>query len=123
MRCSATPRRSRVLPAKLVVLFGVGAVYGVADVIGSVGLGAPILALTENDAAIDSGETWPLLARTVLAMAIWSFVGTGMGAFIPNQVAAIVVVLAFAQLVEDFLAEGCPVSGPPMRQRAVLADA
>jgi len=112
-----------VLPAKLVVLFGVGAVYGVADVIGSVGLGAPILALTENDAAIDSGETWPLLARTVLAMAIWSFVGTRMGAFIPNQVAAIVVVLAFAQLVEDFLAEGCPVSGPPMRQRAVLADA
>ena len=99
----ATPRRWRVLAAKLVVLFGAGAVYGVAGVLGSVGLGAPILALTGNDAAIDSGETWLLLARIVIAMAIWAVVGAGIGALIPNQIAAIVVVLAFTQFVEPIL--------------------
>ncbi len=99
----AIPQRSRVLAAKLVVLFCAGAVYGVAGVLGSVGLGAPILALTGNDAALDSGETWLLLARIVLAMAIWAVVGAGIGALIPNQIAAIVVVLAFTQFVEPIL--------------------
>ena len=33
-------------------------------------------------------------------MAIWALIGVGLGALIPSQVAAIVIVLAFTQFVE-----------------------
>jgi hypothetical protein len=33
-------------------------------------------------------------------MAVWGMVGVGMGALVPNQVASIVIILAFTQFVE-----------------------
>jgi hypothetical protein len=99
----ATPRRGVVLGAKFVTLAVVGAVYGVAALIASVGLGASILAATGHDAGLGHSDTWLLFARIVLAMAIWAVIGVGLGALIPSQVAAIVIVLAFTQFVEPIL--------------------
>ena len=99
----ATPQRGVVLSAKLIVLSVVGAVYGVASLVASIGLGAPILAATGVDTALDDQDTWMLAARVVLAMALWAVVGVGLGALVPNQVASIVIVLAFTQFVEPIL--------------------
>lgn len=99
----ATPRRGLVLGAKYLVLAVFGAVYGLAALLASVGLGAPILAATGHDAGLGEADTWSLLARVVLAMAIWAVIGVGLGALIPSQVAAIVIVLAFTQFVEPIL--------------------
>lgn len=99
----ATPRRGTVLGAKLVVLAVFGAIYGIAGLVASVGLGAPILAATGHPAGLNDMDTWLLLARIVLAMAIWAVIGVGLGALIPSQVAAIVIVLAFTQFVEPIL--------------------
>lgn len=99
----AQPRRGIVLGAKLVVLAVMGAIYGVAALIASVGLGATILASTGHSTALDDPEIWALIARVVLVMAIWAVIGVGLGALIPSQVAAIVIVLAFTQFIEPIL--------------------
>ena len=99
----ATPRRAYVLVAKSVVLLLVGAVYGIAGLIGSVGLGAPLLAAFGHDTQLGDGDTWLLMGRIVIAMALWAVIGVGLGTLIPSQVAAIVIVLAFTQVVEPVL--------------------
>lgn len=99
----ATPRRGLVLGAKYLVLALFGAVYGLAALVASVGLGASILAATGHGTGLGDSDTWLLLARIVLAMAIWAVIGVGLGALIPSQVAAIVIVLAFTQFVEPIL--------------------
>lgn len=99
----AQPRRGIVLGAKLVVLAVMGAIYGIAALIASVGLGATILASTGHSTALDDPDIWALIARVVLVMAIWAVIGVGLGALIPSQVAAIVIVLAFTQFIEPIL--------------------
>ncbi len=99
----AEPRRGRVLAAKLFSLAIMGAIYGVAALVASVGLGASILAATGHQTQLGHTDTWALIARVVLAMAIWAVIGVGLGALIPSQVAAIVIVLAFTQFIEPIL--------------------
>jgi ABC-type transport system involved in multi-copper enzyme maturation permease subunit len=98
----ATPKRGRVLAAKLVVMAIFGALYGVVAVVGAVGTGAAILS-ANGTTGLDDGDNWLMFARIVLAMALWAIIGVGVGALIPNQVAAIVVVLAFTQFIEPIL--------------------
>lgn len=105
----AQPRRGVVLTSKLVVLAVAGAVFGVVGLVASVGLGAPILALTGIDPLLGDSDTWLLAARIVLAMALWAVIGVGVGTLIPNQIASIVVVLAFTQFVEPILRFGASI--------------
>ena len=99
----ATPHRGVVLTAKLKVSALFGALYGVVGLLASVGIGASILAATGHATGLADSDTWALFARTMLAMALWAVIGVGVGAMIPNQVAAIVVVLAFTQFFEPIL--------------------
>ncbi len=99
----AQPRRGIVLGAKLVALCVMGALYGIAALVASVGLGATVLAVTGHPTGLGDPQTWALLARIVVAMALWAVIGVGLGALIPSQVAAIVIVLAFTQFVEPIL--------------------
>jgi hypothetical protein len=50
----------------------------------------------------DSG-TWRTVALSVVALTLWALVGVGFGSVLTNQVAAIVVLLAFTQFVEPIL--------------------
>lgn len=99
----AQPHRGTVLGAKLVTLSFFGGVYGVAALVASVGIGATILSATGHSTGLGDSDIWALLARIVLAMAIWAVIGVGLGALIPSQVAAIVIVLAFTQFIEPIL--------------------
>jgi ABC-2 type transport system permease protein len=99
----ATPRRGTVLGAKLVVLGVFGAGYGIAALVASVGLGGGILAAMGKSADFTSEDTWLLIARVILAMALWAVIGVGLGVLVPSQVAAIVIVLAFTQFIEPIL--------------------
>lgn len=105
----AQPRRGVVLAAKFVVQFGFGAVFGIVALLASMGLGAPLLALTGNATGLDQSETWALALRVVLAMALWAIIGVGVGSVLQNQIAAIVVVLAFTQFVEPILRFGTSI--------------
>ncbi|QEO10405.1 ABC transporter permease [Protaetiibacter larvae] len=99
----ATPRRAVVLGGKVTVGLGFGAVYAVVALLASVGLGAIVLVATGTDTLLDQADTWALIGRIVLALALWTVIGTGLGVLVPNQVATIVIVLAFTQFVEPLL--------------------
>jgi len=99
----ATPRRSIVLGGKLSVAAIWGVVYAVVGLLASVGIGGAVLAATGHDTLLGEPDTWALLGRIVLAMALWAIIGVALGVLVPNQVATIVIVLAFTQFVEPLL--------------------
>lgn len=102
----AQPRRTTVLAAKLVVQAAVGALFGVLGVVGAVGAGAGVLWLLDEPLVLDQGGIWVSLAWSVVALAIWGVIGVGVGTLLPNQVASVVVILAFTQFVEPILRIG-----------------
>jgi len=99
----ATPKRGRVLSAKIITMFVVGAGLGLVGLAASAGIGALVLNGFGIDPMFADGETWALIGRTVLAMALWAVIGVGLGVLVPSQVASIVIVLAFTQFVEPLL--------------------
>jgi ABC-2 type transport system permease protein len=99
----AQPRRGVVLAAKSVVATVMGALYGIFGLVGSVGLGAPVLLALAEPTALGEPEVISVLLRTVLATALWSLLGLGLGALLTSQIAAIVIALAFTQFVEPIL--------------------
>jgi ABC-2 type transport system permease protein len=99
----ATPKRGRVLGAKTITLFVVGAALGLVGLAASVGVGALVFNGFGIDPLLADGTTWALIGRTVLAMALWAVIGVGLGVLVPSQVASIVIVLAFTQFIEPLL--------------------
>lgn len=99
----ATPRRGIVLSAKVVAMLLVGALFGVIAWASTVGLGAAALGAFGLDTALGSADTWAMVGRGVLAMALWAAVGVGLGALVPSQVAALIIVIAFTQFLEPVL--------------------
>lgn len=100
------PRRGVVLTAKLVVNLVMGLVYGVIGTLGAIAGGAPLLATVGDGLYLSNGDVLGNVAFSVLALAIWAVIGVGLGSVLPNQVAAIVVILAFTQFVEPILRVG-----------------
>ncbi|MBB2975764.1 ABC-type transport system involved in multi-copper enzyme maturation permease subunit [Microbacterium endophyticum] len=96
----ATPARGTVLLAKLASGVIVGALFGIIALVATVGPAAGVLGGFGLATELGSLDTWALFARTVAAFVLWVLIGIGIGALVRNQVAAIVIVLAFTQLVE-----------------------
>lgn len=98
-----SPKRGTVLGAKFASQLGFGAVFGVLGFAAAVAAGAGALSIWGLDTALDASDTWALVGRGILAMALWGAIGVGIGSVVPNQVAAIVIVIAFTQFVEPVL--------------------
>jgi hypothetical protein len=96
----ATPRRGRVLVARLAVGALLGALLGVVGVVASVGVSAAILAGFGLDTQLTSSDMWAMIGRMLLAYVLWALIGIGVGALVRNQVGAIVGVLVFTQVLE-----------------------
>ena len=99
----ATPKRGIALAAKVVVAVLVGVLYGVIAVIAVTGSAAAILAASGLDTTLGDSDTWAMRGRQLIGFVLWTVIGVGLGALIRNQVAAIVIVLAFTQFVEPVL--------------------
>ena len=106
----AEPHRSTVLAGKYSSQLVMGALLGVIGFATSVGTGAAALAAFDLETGLDTSDTWALVGRGILAMALWGAIGVGLGALVPNQVAAIVIVLAFTQFVEPILRLGASLN-------------
>jgi ABC-type transport system involved in multi-copper enzyme maturation permease subunit len=99
----AEPRRSLVLGAKLVAILPFGLVLAVAGVLGTVLGGAATLAIMGEPTLLGDSEVQRTIVMSVVALVLWALVGVGFGSVLTNQVAAIVVLLAFTQFVEPIL--------------------
>ncbi|MGN0062741.1 MAG: ABC transporter permease [Nocardioides sp.] len=102
----AEPRRGRVLAAKLIVQCGLGALYGLLGTAAAVGVGALVLNVVDVDPMLGSSEVWTAIGMSVVALAVWGMVGVGFGTLVPNQVASIVLILAFTQFLEPMVRVG-----------------
>ncbi|GGC11782.1 ABC transporter permease [Cellulomonas carbonis] len=99
----AEPRRGVVLGAKLLAALPVGLLFGLVGTAATVAGGATVLTLTGGETALGEPEVLRGLALSVLALGLWAVLGVGFGTVLTNQVAAVVVVLAYNQLVEPLL--------------------
>ncbi|HLS03597.1 MAG TPA: hypothetical protein VK030_02440 [Actinomycetales bacterium] len=112
----AEPRRGRLLGAKLISGLPVGAAIGALGSITCWAAGATTIALMGGESLAFTLETLRVVALSALALAIWTMVGVGFGALIPNQIGSITVALAFTQFVE-------PIARLAMAQVDSLAPA
>lgn len=99
----AEPRRTVFLTAKMISSVPVGLVFGVVGTAATVGAGAGVLALMGKPTYLADPIVLRSAALSVLALTVWTVVGVGFGALLTNQVAVIVVMLAFTQFVEPIL--------------------
>lgn len=88
------------MAAKVVSLLGSGAMYGVIFLVGSVGVGATVLSLRGMSAFPEAGPILRTLALSLLVLGLWGLIGLGAGILIPNQVAALLVSIGVAWIVE-----------------------
>lgn len=101
----STPRRVQAMGAKVVALLGIGALYGALSLLGSVTVGAVVLSLRDID-PFPSTAVVRTLALSLLALGLWALIGLGIGILVPNQVAAILVGVGVAWIVEPLLGLG-----------------
>ncbi|CCH68738.1 MAG: ABC transporter permease subunit [Actinobacteria bacterium] len=95
----ATPNRLTAMLAKVVALLGIGGLYGLISIVSSVGVGAVVLNLTGRD-PFPSGEVFRTMALSLLVLGLWGLIGLGVGILIKNQVAALLVGIGVAWIVE-----------------------
>ena len=98
----AVPRRTRAMLAKVVSLVGIGALYGLVSLVGSVAVGAVALSLIDRP-LFPSSEVYRSLALSLLVLGLWALIGLGIGILIPNQVAALLIGVGVAWIVEPLL--------------------
>jgi ABC-2 type transport system permease protein len=96
------PRRVRVMLAKVLALVVIGAGYGVLSLVGSVLFGAVTLQARGAD-PFPSGSVVRTLLLSLLVLGLWALIGLGIGILIPNQVAALLIAVGVAWIVEPLL--------------------
>lgn len=99
----ATPRRGSVILAKFIAGVLMGLIIAAGALLGSVGGGAGALLMFGMDTQLTDPDVLAMIGRIAVGMVLWTLIGIGLGTIIRNQVAAIVIVLAFTQFVEPLL--------------------
>jgi ABC-type transport system involved in multi-copper enzyme maturation permease subunit len=102
----ATPRRGRVVLAKSVAHVAVGIGYGLAAVLTALVAGGVVMAVRGHGPGLGAEGLGRAVVLAVLAVGVWTMVGIGIGTMIRNQIAAIMVAVAFTFLVEPLVSLG-----------------
>jgi ABC-type transport system involved in multi-copper enzyme maturation permease subunit len=98
----ATPKRAKVMLAKVTSLLGIGGLYGLASVVSAFAMGAVILNL-KGHPVWPSSSIGRSLALCLLVLGLWALIGLGIGILIPNQIAALFIAVGVAWIVEPLL--------------------
>src|SRR5690606_28292963 len=102
----ASPRRWRVVIAKVVALVVIAVGNGVLHLVGGVIGGGIFLALNDLPLFPEPTQLLRTFALALLVLAVWSLIGIGFGVLIPNQIAALFVAVAVVWIVEPLLGFG-----------------
>jgi ABC-2 type transport system permease protein len=106
-----TPRRQRVVGAKLVACAIVGTFFGLAGILLAFAVGVPAMLIKGASLSLIGAEVARVCAGTVAAMALYTILGLALGSLLRNQVAAIVVGVGWVYVLENLLVALLPSVG------------
>jgi ABC-2 type transport system permease protein len=107
----ATPRRERVIAAKVVTSALAGVAFGLLVEALTAGVEAAGLAARGIDIELGAGDYAQLLAGGALAAGLFAAIGVGVGAVVRNQVTALVGLCVWLLFVESILIGDVPSVG------------
>jgi ABC-2 type transport system permease protein len=99
-----SPRRARVVWAKVWACVLTGSVFGLAAGAVAVAAGAAAFRARGIDLRLDGGDYVLLVAGATAAAALWAAIGVGVGALVRHQVPTVVGISAWLLFVEGLLA-------------------
>jgi ABC-2 type transport system permease protein len=106
-----TPRRQRVVVAKLAVGAALGLAVGVVSSLASVGIAGLLYPVEGATFPFGDGEVWVTLAGALVYTSLFAVIGVALGALVRNQVLAIAVALTWFAVVEHTLVNLAPDIG------------
>jgi ABC-2 type transport system permease protein len=120
----ATPRRERVLTAKVLVAALAGLLLAALAALAAVGIGLPWL--SARDVSVPAGDLVQNGGGLLVSSAFWGALGVGVGALVKNQVLAVVLALVWVFVAETLIAAllglvGADVIGAYLPQAALGA--
>jgi hypothetical protein len=98
-----TPRRGRVLTAKLTAGLLAGLAFGAVAIALALGIGSLILAARGIPPALHDRQIALLIAGALTGVALRGALGVGLGAIVRNQVAAVIGLLAWDFVINGLL--------------------
>jgi ABC-2 type transport system permease protein len=98
-----TPRRGRVVAAKVSVSMLIGVAFGSIATAVAVAVGSAALAARGLEMRLDGGDYALLLAGSAAGAALWAAIGVGIGAVVRNQVPTVVGICTWLLFVEGLL--------------------
>ncbi len=116
-----TPRRPRVLAAKLAAGALAGLLFGTLGEGVGFAIGYAILSGRGIALSLGGGDIAQLLLGTLASAAVWGVMGVGLGTIIRNQVGAVITLLAWGLFIDNLLFSLVPSVGRFTPERA--ADA
>jgi ABC-2 type transport system permease protein len=105
-----TPKRWRVVAAKLVAVSLTGAVFAALSTLLALGLSYGLIQVRGGEAVLDR-TVLEVLAGVFLVLLLYGPIGIGVGALVRNQIAAVVVALAWVFVAEQLLVALLPAVG------------
>lgn len=106
-----TPRRGRVVGAKILTSALVGIVFGLVAAAAAVGVGSVALAARGIPITLDGGDYTLVPLGAIAAAALWAPLGLGLGALLRNQVATLLAIFLWLFFVENLLVDFVPGAG------------
>ena len=98
-----TPRRGRVVAAKVGASMLLGSAFGLGAAVVASGVGSAVLAIRGVAIRLDAGDYALLLVGCTAAAALWAAIGVGLGAIVQSQVPTMVGICAWLLFVEQLL--------------------
>ncbi len=99
----ATPRRGRVVAAKLVTHASVGLAFAALALLVTLGIAIPWLAAEGVDVSLLNGDIGLKLVGVLASTALYGVIGVGLGALLRNQTAAVAAAVVWVMGIEGIL--------------------
>ena len=106
-----SPRRGRVIDAKVLSSIILGATFGVLTEAVAFGVGLSILAIRGVDVVLPTHEMLLIAGGSTACAALMAALGVGVGAVIRNQVLAVIGVVVWFMVVENVVVSAWPSVG------------
>jgi len=97
------PSRSRLFTSKIIAGAIAGLVFGVIGEGLSFAVGMLTLKVRHIPIALSGGNVTVILVGAIVGTALWGIIGVGLGAILPNQVGAVISLLAWGFVVENLV--------------------